>query len=240
MLTDASSFLPPGAVAHRVPGRGDRRSARSGSTCSATGCASRSIRGCGDDGRAPRPATARGADQASCCRSRISSSGSGPTTGPSTPSTASRFDLEPGETPRARRRVRAAARASPTSPSSACCPQPAGRIEGGARHVRRAGPGHAPRARAPRHPRPRHRDDLPGPDDQPQPRPHHRGADGRDDPGPPEDRSKADARDAGDRAARHGRHPAAREAPQELPAPVLRRDAPARDDRDGARPRAAS
>ena len=34
--------------------------------------------------------------------------------------------------------------------------------------------------------------------------------------------------------------PQARDAPQELPAPVLRRHAPARDDRDGARARAAS
>ena len=40
----------------------------------------------------------------------------------------------------------------------------------------------------------------------------------------------------GRRAARHGRHPPARRAPGRLPAPVLRRDAPARDDRDGAGP----
>ena len=40
--------------------------------------------------------------------------------------------------------------------------------------------------------------------------------------------------EAGDRAARAGRHPRRGQARQQLPAPVQRRDAPARDDRDGA------
>ena len=47
------------------------------------------------------------------------------------------------------------------------------------------------------------------------------------------DVSKAVARKHADRHARPGRHPAARAAGGRLPAPVLRRHAPARDDRDG-------
>ena len=39
------------------------------------------------------------------------------------------------------------------------------------------------RGRDPRHPGQGHRDDLPGPDDEPEPGAHDRGADGRDDPG---------------------------------------------------------
>ena len=72
-------------------------------------------------------------------------------------------------------------------------PKPAGRIEGGPVRFDGAGPADAARGGRARDPRPRHRDDLPGPDDQPQPGAHHRGADDRDDPGPPKV-SKADAR----------------------------------------------
>ena len=49
---------------------------------------------------------------------------------------------------------------------------------------------------------------------------------------------KDEAERARRRAARPGRHPERRGAAQRLPAPVLRRDAPARDDRDGAGVRA--
>ena len=45
--------------------------------------------------------------------------------------------------------------------------------------------------------------------------------------------ASATAQAAGDRDARPGRHPAARPAGRRLPAPVLRRHAAARDDRDG-------
>ena len=48
------------------------------------------------------------------------------------------------------------------------------------------------------------------------------------------DVSKAKARDQGDRDARPGRHPAGAHPRRRLPAPVLRRHATARDDRDGA------
>ena len=150
---------------------------------------------------------------------------------------------------RARRRAsasgssasRAAARASRTSRSCGCCPsRPAGSkaarssFDGQDLVELRRG-GHA------RHPRPRHRDDLPGPDDQPEPGPDHRGADGRDDPGPPEDRRKPRRAGRADRAARAWS--ASREPETRLksyPAPVLGRHAPARDDRDGARARAAA
>ena len=52
-------------------------------------------------------------------------------------------------------------------------------------HLRRTGPAVARRIRDARPAGQGDRDDLPGPDDQPEPGPHHRGADGRDDPGPP-------------------------------------------------------
>ena len=69
-------------------------------------------------------------------------------------------------------------------------PQPAGRIEGGhvmfdAQDLTTAAGG-----RAALDPWARHRDDLPGPDDEPQPRPDGRGADGRDDHGPPRDQPR--------------------------------------------------
>ena len=83
----------------------------------------------------------------------------------------------------------------------------------------------------------RDRDDLPGPDDEPEP-----GADDR----APDPRAARDAPRAGQeggararrRAARPGRHPERERAAARLPAPVLGRHAPARDDRDGARLRA--
>ena len=52
-------------------------------------------------------------------------------------------------------------------------------------------------------------------------------------PGPPPEGLEARRQAAGDRDARPGRHPAAGPAGRRLPAPVLRRHAAARDDRDG-------
>ena len=66
-------------------------------------------------------------------------------------------------------------------------PKPAGRIERRLGPVRRRRPRDDGRGGRPRDPRPRHRDDLPGPDDEPQPGAHGRGADDRDDRRPPED-----------------------------------------------------
>ena len=86
-------------------------------------------------------------------------------------------------------------------------------------------------------PRPRDRDDLPGADDQPQPALHGRRPDHRDDP---RCTSALRAREA--RRARAGRMlelveiPARRAAARRLSAPDVRRHAPARDDRAGARP----
>ena len=65
-------------------------------------------------------------------------------------------------------------------------PKPAGRIEGGSVPFDGQDLVKLERVRHPGHPRPRHRDDLPGPDDEPEPGADHRGADGRDDRGPPE------------------------------------------------------
>ena len=82
-------------------------------------------------------------------------------------------------------------------------------------------------------PRQRARDDLPGPDDLAEPRLPDRRADRRVDPGPRE-RRQAHGAVAHDRAAAAGRHPEPGVARRRLPAPVLGRDAAARDDRDGA------
>ena len=85
------------------------------------------------------------------------------------------------------------------------------------------------------------RHDLPGPAVQPAPALPDRLADRRDDPGARPDDLQAGGPATGRRAADPGRHPAGRGADRRLPAPVLRRDAAAGDDRDGdgARPGAA-
>ena len=91
------------------------------------------------------------------------------------------------------------------------------------------------------HPRQPHRDGLPGADDLAEPGaddrpPAHRGARAAPEDGP------ISRREARRRAARDGRHPGGGEPPERLPAPVLRRHAPARDDRHGAvlQPQAAA
>ena len=84
-----------------------------------------------------------------------------------------------------------------------------------------------------RDPRREDRDDLPGPDDLAEPGQDDRLAargGGADPPGRLEE-GGAQARDRGPGA---GRDPARRTARRRLPAPVLGRHAPARDDRDGA------
>ena len=90
-----------------------------------------------------------------------------------------------------------------------------------------------PESGSARRPRQRDRDDLPGPDDVAEPGLQGRRPDRR---GHPHARVRVEARraEARDRAPAAGRHPAARAARLRLPAPVLGRNAPARDDRDGA------
>ena len=82
-------------------------------------------------------------------------------------------------------------------------------------------------------PRPRGRDDLPGPADRAAPLLQGRRADLGGLPGPPR-RLQGQGAHQGHRDARPGRHPAGPHPRRRLPAPVLRRHAPARDDRDGA------
>ena len=89
----------------------------------------------------------------------------------------------------------------------------------------------------PRHaelPRQRARDDLPGPDDLAEPRLPDRRADRRGDPAPTRTSTSATARSRTVELLRAGRHPEPGDARRRLPAPVLGRDAAARDDRDGA------
>ncbi len=144
------------------------------------------------------------------------------------------FELEEGRAPRPRRRVRL--RQERDEPRDHPAPPQARRAHRGrARPLRRPGPHQPAGGRGPGDPRRRHRDDLPGPDDQPEPGPADRGADGRDDPGAPEG-DEGRGEEARRRAPRDGGDPEAGGAPARLPAPVLRRDAPARDDRHGARP----
>ena len=90
-------------------------------------------------------------------------------------------------------------------------------------------------------PRQRDRDDLPGPDDLAEPGEDDRLAARARPCSCTSDVTSARRASARDRAARGGRDPARRAAPRRLSAPVLRRHAPARDDRDGAdqQPRAA-
>ena len=110
---------------------------------------------------------------------------------------------------------------------------PPGRIVDGQHRPRRRRPARAVAGRAAPHARQPHRDDLPGSDDDAEPGPAHRRADDRGDPrarpGEPGDRARAGARGAG-----QGRHPVAGRAAPGVSAPVLRRHAPARRDRDRA------
>ena len=88
-------------------------------------------------------------------------------------------------------------------------------------------------------PRRRHRDGLPGPDDLAAPDVPGRRPDRRGREGPPQRQRRRGRPDGRGRPAQ-GRHPLARAARAPVPARVLRRHAPAGDDRDGAgaRPRA--
>ncbi len=84
-----------------------------------------------------------------------------------------------------------------------------------------------------RHPRDQDRDDLPGPDDVAAPVLQGRRPDRRGDPA----HENISKKEAGDRAVemlRRVEHPAARGTGEAVPARVLRRHAPAGDDRDGA------
>ena len=93
--------------------------------------------------------------------------------------------------------------------------------------------------RDPRHPRQRHLDHLPGADDLAQSAAHDRGADRRD-PAAAQRHQRRDGAGAHARTADAGRHSRAGDAAAELSASIVRRPAPARDDRDGARQRAGS
>ena len=75
---------------------------------------------------------------------------------------------------------------------------------------------------------------LPGPDDEPQPRVHHRHPARRGDPAAPHDEQVGGARTRARRAARAGGHPRPGTAPRRLPAPALGRHAPAGAARDRA------
>ena len=112
-------------------------------------------------------------------------------------------------------------------------PSPPGKIVAGEiifngddilQHDRRTGP---------RDSRQRHRDDLPGPDDVAESGADHQSADQRSAPAAHGHEQGAGAR-AHDRTAQDGRHPECRGAGRSVSAPVLRRYAPARDDRHGA------
>ena len=107
------------------------------------------------------------------------------------------------------------------------------------RHDPLQGPGAARSCRARDAPgaRQRHHHDLPGADDLAQPAAHDREADRRD-AAAASGHDRAGGARAHARAADPGRHPRSGDAARELSAPALRRPAPARDDRDGARQRA--
>ena len=173
-----------------------------------------------------------------CSKSTISGLSSSARAARCMPSTGSDFSLQAGRKPGHRRRERLGQvghGARDARPDRAQRP-------GGARPgaAGRRGPAQDEPRRAAQDPRAGDRGDLPGPDDQPQPDHAHRAADHRE---------HAHARDvlagrsqgAGDRAARPGGYSTARAAHQRLSVPVLRRHAPARDDRHraGAEPEAA-
>ena len=94
-------------------------------------------------------------------------------------------------------------------------------------------PDQALRASAGGHPRPRDRDDLPGPDDVAQSDADDRDADHRDDQAPLRRAAEAGEQE-GDRADGGGADPTCLGAARGLPAPLLGRHAAARDDRDRA------
>ena len=100
----------------------------------------------------------------------------------------------------------------------------------------RQGADRCERRRAAERPRRADRDGLPGSDDLLQPGLPDRRPDRRGDPRPPPRRQQGRGARAGDRDARLGRHPQRRAARRRLPARILRRHAPAGDDRDGALP----
>ena len=97
----------------------------------------------------------------------------------------------------------------------------------------RQGPRVAPRAGDAEGARQRRLDDLPGSADVAEPDVDGRPADRRGGPAAPRRDEQAGA-DSGARGARARRHAASRRAARLLPAPALRRPAPARDDRHGA------
>ena len=145
------------------------------------------------------------------------------------------FDVRRGEVVRHRRRVGLGQVGHGDERSSACCRRrrprsSAARSCGRARTCSTARPS-GMRAG----PRRRDRDDLPGPADRAEPGPHGRRPDRRDGPRSTDDVAQEQARDAGHRDARPGRHPAARAPGRPVPARVLRRHAPAGHDRHGDR-----
>ena len=98
--------------------------------------------------------------------------------------------------------------------------------------AQRRRPPHGQRGGDAQAPRPRGRDDLPGPAVRDAPVLHGRQPDHRGLPGAQRRLQEGRARPR-HRDARPGRDPAAGPPHRRLPAPVLRRHAPARDDRDG-------
>ena len=93
------------------------------------------------------------------------------------------------------------------------------------------------RTRDARDPRQRHLDHLPGADDLAQSAAHDRGADRRDS-APAQRHQRAGGAGANAGAVDAGRHSRSRNQAEELSASIVRRPAPARHDRDGARQRA--
>ena len=198
----------------------DRRSPRSRSTCSATGCATSSIRGRRADGRA----AARGR--------ATSRSGSTRTTGRSTRSTGMSFTLDAGEVlgivgeSGCGKSVTCMSlvRLLPRPPSSAAASCSTATTSSSL-PVRRAAAGARPRDLV----------RLPGADDVAQPRVHGRAADRRGAAQASRALAMRPPRARTIELLRARPHPRSRAAPRRVPAPALGRDAPARDDRDGAR-----
>ena len=171
MLTDSTLYLRTALLLLIFFPAPPSRSARSASTSSATGCASRSIRASSarDEAGAPLRSRPCGA------RFRTHDGTVHAVNGVS-------FDLEDGRDAGARRRV--GLWQERDEPGHHAAAAPAGRPDRGrARSSSRASSSRWPARVGDAGPaRPRGRDDLPGPDDQPQPGPDDRGADGRDDP----------------------------------------------------------
>ena len=112
-------------------------------------------------------------------------------------------------------------------------PMPPGKIVERRGHLRGSRHPQDVRQRYPQDPWQGNRHDLPGPDDLAQPGADDQPPDQRGAPAAPGHEQGSGARARG-RAAQDGRHPERREARRSVSAPVLRRYAPARDDRDGA------